>query len=146
MSTKLNCFEARQGFAAFWRRELTPERRSELVSHLAECARCDRAFRDFAVSAPALHSASEPPRGVAAERSGVLDSNLRRPAGVIRGYFQPQRFAMSAAAIVLVAASLAAYLSAAAPAVNLNDELSADPGVTQLLGSELGLSSEDLAG
>jgi hypothetical protein len=76
----------------------------------------------------------------------MRDSNLRRPAGVIRGYFQPQRFAMSAAAIVLVAASLAAYLSAAAPAANINDELSADPGVTQLLGSELGLSSEDLAG
>ena len=143
----INCFEARQEFPAFWRRELASEQRSALVEHLAGCAKCDRAFRNFAVSAPVLHSVSEPPRRTRAEPPVNRDSHARRSGGVGRGEFVPRRgLAMSAAAMVLIAASLAAYLSVTAPVDPLNDELSADPIAAQLLGPDLYPSSQDLAG
>ena len=53
---------------------------------------------------------------------------------------------MSAAAMVLIAASLAAYFSVTTPVDTLNDELSTDPIASQTLGSDLYTSSEDLAG
>jgi len=147
MEKKLNCFEARQEFRAFWRRELTPEQRTTLVAHMAECLKCDRAFRDFALSAPALHSAEEPPRRSPADRPAMRDAHSQRPPAVVRSRFAPRRgLAMSAAAMVLVAASLAAYFSVTAPIDSLNDELSAEPAATQLFGSDLNISSEDLAG
>ncbi len=52
----MNCFEARQDFVGFWQRSLDGERRRELLAHLAGCAKCDRAFRAFALTAPMLHS------------------------------------------------------------------------------------------
>ncbi len=54
---------------------------------------------------------------------------------------------MSAAAMVLVAASLAAYFSVTAPVESMTDELSGtqEPAV-QLFGSDLAPTSEDLAG
>jgi hypothetical protein len=147
MEEKLNCFEARQEFRAFWRRELAPDDRAILVGHLAECAKCDRAFRDFALSAPALHSDLVPPQRIPAERPAMRDSQSRRPATVARSRFAPRRgLAMSAAAMVLLAASLAAYYSVTAPIDTLSDELSSEPAATQLFGPDLNLSSEDLAG
>jgi hypothetical protein len=143
----INCFEARQEFPAFWRRELAPERRAALVNHLAGCAKCDRAFRNFALGAPVLHSVGEPPQRPVAERPGGRDARARRSAGVVRGEFVPRRgLAMSAAAMVLIAASLAAYFSVTTPVDTLNDELSTDPIATQILGPDLYPSSEDLAG
>jgi hypothetical protein len=143
----INCFEARQEFPAFWRRELAPERRAALVNHLAGCAKCDRAFRNFALGAPVLHSVGEPPQRPGAERPGGRDARARRSAGVLRGEFIPRRgLAMSAAAMVLIAASLAAYFSVTTPVDTLNDELSTDPVATQILGPDLYPSSEDLAG
>jgi hypothetical protein len=53
---------------------------------------------------------------------------------------------MSAAAMALIAASLAAYFSVTSPIESLNDELSTEPIATQILGSDLYPSSEDLAG
>jgi len=144
----MNCFEVRQEFAAFWRRELAPEQRSALVAHLKGCAKCDHAFRTFAMSAPVLHSAAEPPQRAAAERPVAKDSRARRPATVARGDYEPRRrgYAMSAAAMILVAASLAAYFSVTAPVGSLTDELSGtqEPAV-QLFGSDLTPTSEDLA-
>jgi len=143
----INCFEARQEFPAFWRRDLPAERRAALVSHLAGCAKCDRAFRNFAVGAPLLHSVGEPPERPAAERQSTREARARRSAGVVRGEFVPRRgLAMSAAAMVLIAASLAAYFSVTTPVDTLSDELSTDPMVTQVLGPNLYPSSEDLAG
>jgi Putative zinc-finger len=52
----MNCFEARQDFVSFWRGALDGERRRELLAHLMGCAKCDRAFRTFALTAPMLHS------------------------------------------------------------------------------------------
>ena len=145
--TMINCFEARQEFPAFWRREVAAERRAELVSHLARCAKCDRAFRNFALGAPVLHSVGEPAARAVAEGQSARDARPRRSAGVVRGEFVPRRgLAMSAAALVLVAASLAAYFSVTTPVDTLNDELSTDPIATQIPGADLYPSSEDLAG
>ncbi len=52
----MNCFEARQDFRSFWRKELDAERRAAFIAHLAECAKCDGAFRTFALTAPVFHS------------------------------------------------------------------------------------------
>jgi anti-sigma factor RsiW len=143
----INCFEARQEFPAFWRRELAAERRAALVNHLAGCAKCDRAFRNFALAAAVLHSAGEPPRRAAAERPWSRDPRARRAGTVVRGEFVPRRgLAMSAAAMVLIAASLAAYFSVRTPVDTLNEELSTDPIAAQTLGPDLYPSSEDLAG
>jgi hypothetical protein len=143
----INCFEARQEFPAFWRRELPAERRAQLVSHLAGCAKCDRAFRNFALGAPVLHSVGEPARRAVAEGQGVPHPRPRRSAGVVRSEIVPRRgLAMSAAALVLIAASLAAYFSVTTPVDTLNEELSTDPIATQILGPDLYPSSEDLAG
>lgn len=143
----INCFEARQEFPAFWRRELVAERRAALVNHLAGCAKCDRAFRNFALGAAVLHSAGDPPRRAAAERPWGGDPRARRAGTVVRREFVPRRgLAMSAAAMVLIAASLAAYFSVRTPVDTLNEELSTDPIATQTLGADLYPSSEDLAG
>jgi len=145
--TMINCFEARQEFRAFWRRELPAERRAALVSHLAGCSKCDRSFRNFALGAPVLHSVGEPPQRAVAESQSARDARARRSGGVVRGEFVPRRgLAMSAAAMVLLAASLAAYFSVTTPVDTLNDELSVDPIVSQIPSSDLYPSSEDLAG
>jgi hypothetical protein len=60
----MNCFEARQDFVSFWRGALDGERRRELLAHLMGCAKCDRALRTFALTAPMLHSG-----GAAAEEA-----------------------------------------------------------------------------
>ena len=147
IDANINCFEARQEFPAFWRQDLSAERRSALVKHLAGCQKCDRAFRNFAVSAPVLHSLTEPERRLPADRSGPRGAQSRRSPGVSRSEFQPRRaMAMSAAAMVLIAASLAAYFSATTPVDTLSDELTADPVATQMLGVDLNSSGEDLAG
>jgi hypothetical protein len=65
----MNCFEARQDFVGFWQSAFEGERRRELLAHLKECLKCDRAFRAFALTAPMLHSGgaakSEPAIGEA---------------------------------------------------------------------------------
>ncbi|HZP45010.1 MAG TPA: hypothetical protein VFB15_05115 [Candidatus Binataceae bacterium] len=51
----MTCLETRRSYAAFWRQALAREARSEFLNHLASCARCDRSFRHFALTAPVLH-------------------------------------------------------------------------------------------
>ena len=64
----MNCFEARQEFVSFWRGELDAERRRLLLAHLAQCARCDKAFRAFALTAPLLHARAEAASATATNR------------------------------------------------------------------------------
>jgi hypothetical protein len=51
----MNCFEARPQFVDLWRGTPDAERRAALLAHVKECAKCDRAFRTFALTAPMLH-------------------------------------------------------------------------------------------
>jgi hypothetical protein len=62
----MNCFEARQYFVGFWQGALDVERRRELLGHLKGCAKCDRAFRAFALTAPMLHAGR-----AAADKPGI---------------------------------------------------------------------------
>ncbi|MDO8432942.1 MAG: hypothetical protein Q7S58_11095 [Candidatus Binatus sp.] len=125
----MNCFETRNEFPALWRKTASAERRAELLAHLAGCAKCDRAFRAFALTAPVLHSDSEPPAASARSPGDRRDfSAFDRPlrfASIPRVEQGPRRWlAMSAAAAIFVFASGAAYLSARSSSDTLNDLLS----------------------
>jgi anti-sigma factor RsiW len=145
----MNCFEARRDFAAFWRRELTPERRAEFVAHLERCSKCERSFRVFALTAPALNSSSEP----AARRAGVraIDPAGTRgpaPAARSRRSDRPRWFAMCAAVTVFLAASLAAWLSVSVPTETLGDAIGKQdqPPMTDLFEPVAATTSDDFAG
>jgi len=117
----MNCFEARNGFAAFWRKTLEPEVRATFLAHLQDCAGCDRAFRGFAMTAPLLYADTIPvrratPSGPRAIRPG---SAIRRVGNTRRGLG-----ALCAMVAAIVAAGFAAYLSAAIPRQTLDDALS----------------------
>jgi hypothetical protein len=118
----MNCFEARQDFRSFWRKELAPERRAEFVAHLAECSKCDGAFRTFALTAPVFHSNLEPDR--AGSQVPRIGSSASRDG---RAYRQPSRSAawLSIAAVValFVTGASAAYYSVETPAETLSDAI-----------------------
>jgi predicted anti-sigma-YlaC factor YlaD len=119
----MNCFEARQEFPALWRKTATSERSAELYAHLKGCAKCDHAFRVFALTAPVLHSAAEPERNAAEYRRRAAYS-ARRGLSVTRPAREPRRLlAMCAGVMVIFAASMAAYLSVAAPIGSYADEI-----------------------
>lgn len=125
----MNCFESRQEFPAVWRKRATGERRAEILAHLKTCAKCDHAFRVFALTAPVLHSELEPPSAARvsspARREFSLGDRPRRFASVSRETASPRRWAaMSAAAAIFVVASSAAFYSVKAPAQTLSEELS----------------------
>ena len=143
----MNCFEARQDFAALWRRTLANSRRTELLTHLSECHKCDRAFRVFALSAPVLHSGTEPSsRRTAAPRRSAAASGS---AGVLRNSLQPRRWmAMCAVLTIFVASGFAAWLSVAAPMDSLSDAISNDneePAV-ELFSTAVAPTTNDFAG
>jgi len=146
----MNCFEARQDFPAFWRCELPADRRAVLNAHLGECAKCDRAFRVFAMTAPVLHSASAALSRAAGPREFTFEHRARAAAPPVNSSYGAQRrwLAMCASALIFVAASSGAYLAASAPTQSLSDALtnSQDQSVQRLFGSELPDSSDDLAG
>src|SRR5258708_12958877 len=103
----MNCFESRQEFSAIWRNRATPERRAETLAHLKSCAKCDHAFRVFALTAPVLHTESDPPpapRVSAPERQAFsLGDRPRRFPSVPRETEIPRRWiAMSAAAAIFL--------------------------------------------
>lgn len=132
----MNCFEARQEFRSFWKKELPVERRAALTEHLRKCHRCDGAFRLFALSAPVLHSDSVPERTAGADRPvrGVGRS-LRAP-GVYRGRSSQAGLWLSMCALltVFVAGAFAAYLSVSRPVGSLAEALSQPEPFAQLLG------------
>jgi len=143
----MNCFEARQGFSSFWRRMLDIEQRGLLVAHLRQCARCDRAFRVFALSAPVLHSDSGP-RNALAEP----DWRDRRLAGGVdtapsAGFSRVRQwFPICATFAIFAASALAAYLAVTAPVEDLTDGRSESEPVVQLFANEPSLPTDGLAG
>jgi anti-sigma factor RsiW len=143
----INCFEARQDFAAFWRKELTSERRTALVAHVTRCAECDRAFRNFSITAPVLHSAAVPAGERRLDRMVRRSVPATRPSAVSRGERRVRRwFATSAAAMLLIGASMAAYLSVTTPIGTLTEEMAPEPTATQALAPDAGIAGDDLGG
>lgn len=152
----MNCFESRQEFSDLWRKRVTSERRAEILAHLGSCAKCDHAFRVFALTAPVLHSESEPgsqARVTApARREFSLGDRPRRFATVSRETASPRRWiAMAAAAAIFVIASSAAFYSVDVPRQTLGDELSMpEPSLnyqaaSDPLAPELPMTESDLA-
>lgn len=146
----MNCFEARHDFGAFWRRELPGERRAALRAHLARCARCDHAFRAFALTAPVLHSDSQPPLDRPGARTLGSDSRSSANSSVVRARRQEGRrwIAMCAAVTLFVAASVAAWLSVTTPVDSLSDAMSRQDQspVRQLFEQSTAGTSNDFAG
>lgn len=132
----MSCFEVRSDFGALWRGEVEPVRRRELLDHLAGCARCDHAFRIFALTAPVLHREAELPaeqpgeaaaggvEGLAAASRRYGGMPARRAASVSRAGGARRQWAQACAALTMVvAAGFAAYLSAVVPTQSLDDAL-----------------------
>ncbi|MGB6555332.1 MAG: hypothetical protein WBE78_17700 [Candidatus Binataceae bacterium] len=141
----MNCFEARQDFPAFWRRELLEYRRAELAAHLGECLKCDAAFRTFAMTAPVLHSIQAPDTSTAQPRELTLRSSIRPHTS----YREPRRWlAMCASVIIFIVAATGAYMAATPPAGSLSEALTnpQEPSVQELFGPDAPDLSNDLAG
>lgn len=80
----MNCFEARPQFVSLWRATLDAERRASLLAHLSECAKCDRAFRTFALTAPMLHPPERGNSGAAAYDAETAATVIAAPSGHAR--------------------------------------------------------------
>jgi hypothetical protein len=151
----MNCFEARQDFPALWRKTASVEHRAELTAHLATCAKCDHAFRVFALTAPVLHSATDladPAQPAIGGREFSHADRPRRFASAARAEpVGPRWLAMSAAAVIFVLASSAAYISISAPRESLRDALFAPEAAVSseagadVLAPELPATESDLA-
>jgi len=141
----MNCFEARKEFPSFWRRTLTPEERTAFLAHVGRCARCDRAFRVFALTAPVLHgdTASREPVGVAQASVAPHDSSpyarrepaipSRHGATVTRSAVMPRASRTAWAAAALAAAALfVLYIAAATPGQTFEDAITGEDAVGDL--------------
>ena len=111
----MNCFETRQEFSALWNKSATAERRAELLAHLKGCAKCDHAFRVFALTAPVLHSEPTMSRTPTRREFSLADRPRRFASASREVSSRPRWFAMAAAAAIFVFATSAAYLSVKAP-------------------------------
>ena len=138
----MNCFEARKEFPSFWRRILTPEERGAFLAHVGRCARCDHAFRVFALTAPVLHGDSAPGELPAAQRSvATYESSpyarlepavtSRRGATVTAVAPRASRTVWAAAALA-AAALFAVYVAAATPGQTLEDAITSEDPVSDL--------------
>lgn len=144
----MNCFEARQEFRAFWRRELAPSRRAEVSAHLEECPRCDLAFRTFALSAPVLHSDSEPPATSDSLGAAATAARPTPRAGAMYRERTPRRAWASAgaAAAMLTVGIFAAYFSVSAPVQSISDAISQPSPFVEVFGADVTETGGDLAG
>jgi hypothetical protein len=121
----MNCFETRNDFVAFWQNTISLERREQLLAHLKGCASCDHAFRAFALTAPVLYSASEPPRSLSsysrsAPNPATSLSRDRAHSPVVR------TISRMAAVFSMAAAAAVALYFAAPPHMTFEDAIGAD--------------------
>lgn len=142
----MNCFEARNSFASFWRKALDSESRETLLVHLKQCAGCDRAFRVFALTAPLLYSTAVPAQRATAaewrEPSRVAGPSRRRvytPGGANSRHDsgRPRWRALAAMLAMIAAAGFAAYLSAAEPRETLDEALTNPEPTGELLAQDI---------
>lgn len=130
----MNCFDTRKEFIAFWRRTLASEQRAAFTAHLRGCAKCDRSFRVFALSAPILHSDREPEMRLEASAATAsrVSAPVRRPALARRssGY---QWISVAAAAILLVISGMAAWTAANPDRSDVMEAIAGDdPSIEQV--------------
>jgi hypothetical protein len=121
----MNCFETRNDFVAFWQRTLASERRAELLAHLRRCASCDHAFRVFALSAPVLYSATEPPLSSNSYRAVAADSE-RSPHSGSASRPVSRTISRVAAVFSMAAAEALALYFAAPPRMTFEDAIGSD--------------------
>ena len=138
----MNCFEARQDFRSFWRKELTPERRAAFIAHLAECSKCDAAFRIFALSAPVFHSHGEPDRASTIARR--MPASARREARAYREPFRSSAWLSIAAVLVLFITGVsAAYFSVKTPDETLSDAIHQPSQFVELVSADFPETNSD---
>jgi hypothetical protein len=130
----MNCFDTRKEFIAFWRRTLEPEGRSAFATHLHGCAKCDRSFRTFALSAPVLHGDREPDVHSQAYAAWTppLPISVRAPVTNHRhsGYQWPS---IAAAAVLLVVSGMAAWTAATPAKQDVMEAIAGDnPSIEQV--------------
>lgn len=149
----MNCFEARQEFVTFWQGKISAEQRQLLAHHLGECTRCDRAFRAFALTAPALHSESEPPeilRRTDRRQSRQAAHAYREATSYRLAGARGQMWAAACAALsMVVVAGFAAYFATAVPHETLDQTLTSYQEGTELFSQQqqrLPGLTDDLAG
>ena len=138
----MNCFEARQEFRSFWRKELAPQRRADFLAHLGECSKCDGAFRTFALTAPVFHSDAEPDRTSAG--APRMSASSRREGS---SYREPRRasawLSIAAAAVLFVTGASAAYFSLETPAESLSDAVGQPSQFVELVSADIPEASSD---
>jgi hypothetical protein len=151
---KMNCFEARQQFRALWRKTAPREMRAALLAHLQSCAKCNHAFRVFAVTAPALHSDSKPPeyRTTSAVREFSPHDRPHRFASLSRSQGGTrQLFVMCAALAIFALSGTVAYWVDRAPDETVADAISDSDSVLSpdysqdSPGADLSVADNDLA-
>jgi hypothetical protein len=126
----MNCFEIRNEFVSFWRKTMPLERRVRFAAHLRDCPGCDHAFRLFAMSAPVLHSSSEPEGSLEAApgvhpQSQTKSERSKVPAHVKRVDARHWSNAFAAFAMA-AAAGIALYFAAVPPKVTFEDVITED--------------------
>jgi anti-sigma factor RsiW len=138
----MNCFEARQDFRSFWRKELTPERRAAFLAHLAECPKCDGAFRSFALTAPVFHSDAEPGRSASTARQ--VPAAARREARASR---EPRRssawLSIAAVLALFITGAAAAYFSVETPTESLSDAIQQPSQFVELVSADFPEANSD---
>ena len=151
----MNCFEVRQEFVGFWRDELGEGRRRDLTAHLAQCARCNKAFRAFALTAPILHArgatasasagladraAQTSPAAPPVQLDTVQRTDPRRTAEILRNASAYRRSAgrlnyhwreAAAGLSAIAAAMMLLYFSVSAPAQSFDDAVSNSDSITE---------------
>jgi anti-sigma factor RsiW len=139
----MNCFEARQDFRSFWRKELAPERRVAFVAHLAQCSKCDAAFRTFALTAPVFHSDAEPDRSASTARR--MPASARREGGAYREPRGASAWISIAAVLALfVTGAGAAYFSVEAPTETLSEAIHQPSQFVELVSADFPETNSDL--
>ena len=121
------------------------EERDAFLAHVGRCARCDRAFRVFALTAPVLHSDSASSEPLPAVQASVAvhepsPFSRREPAITSRRGTVVARAAVAphasrtvwAAAALAAAALLAVYVAAAPPAQTFDDAITGEDSVGSL--------------
>jgi hypothetical protein len=137
----MNCFEARQDFRSFWRTELAPEGRAAFNAHLGECAKCDSAFRIFALTAPVLHGEAEPTRPALARRSAAARS---REVRSLRDTRASQWLSMAAVLALFLTGASAAYFSVETPPQTLSEAIHQPSPFVEMVSADMPEASSDL--